>query len=146
MKVETILIPIDFSAHSEKALQTGIDLAKTFGARIGLVHCYPRPLPSVAPYGLDLPPGYVGELRHSALAHTNEWAEKVRASGVEAVVHVTSDPPVTGICEQAEALSADLIVMGTQGLSGLKHVLLGSVAERTIRQAACPVLVVKVDS
>jgi len=146
MKVETIIVPIDFSAHSERAMQTGIALAKVFEARVALIHCYPPPLPSMAPAGLDIPAGYAGEVRHAALAHSNAWAEKVKAAGIEALVRVTSDPAVTGICELATELSAELIVMGTQGLSGLKHVLLGSVAERTIRQAPCPVLVVKADS
>ena len=145
MQVETIVIPIDFSAHSEKALQVGIDLAKVFGARVALVHCYPPPLPSVAPYGLGVPSGFEGEVRHAALAHTNAWAEKVKAAGVDVSVRVTSEPPVVGIRDEAVALEADMLVMGTQGLSGLKHVLLGSVAERTLREAPCPVLVVPID-
>ena len=62
---------------AEKALQVGIDLAKVFGARVALVHCYPPPLPSVAPYGLGVPSGFEGEVRHAALAHTNAWAETI---------------------------------------------------------------------
>lgn len=145
MKVQRILIPVDFSIHSEKALETGIELAETFGASLVLVHCYPPPTPAIAPYGLALPAGFEGEVRHAAEAHMKEWVEKASAAGVEAECHVTPDPPGVAIRALADELSVDLIVMGTQGRTGIPHVLLGSVAERTIRTAHCPVLVVKTE-
>jgi nucleotide-binding universal stress UspA family protein len=57
--------------------------------------------------------------------------------------HITADAASSAIVESADQLGADLIVMGTRGLTGMKHILLGSVAERTVRLAHCPVMTVK---
>ena len=145
MELQTILVPIDFSEHSASALDAAVDLAKAFGAKLELVHCYPPASTFVAPYGGAIPVDLEREVRESAGRQLSEWVGKASAAGVEANATVTPAPPVSGVIERAEAVDADLIVMGTRGLSGLKHVLLGSVAERTIRLAPCPVLTLKND-
>ena len=71
--------------------------------------------------------------------------KSVTNRGIAASGHVVADPAAPAIAHAAEELHADLIVMGTRGLSGLKHVVLGSVAERTVRLAPCPVMTVKAD-
>ena len=63
--------------------------------------------------------------------------------GLVAMAHLAELPPAQAITQTAEEIGADVIVMGTRGLAGLKHVLLGSVAERTIRTAPCPVITIK---
>ena len=68
---------------------------------------------------------------------------QVTAAGIEASGHVTEGAPAIVIAQAARAIPADLIVMGTRGLTGLKHIALGSVAERSVRLAPCPVLTVK---
>ncbi len=65
--------------------------------------------------------------------------------GIQCESHLIAQTPSAAIVEAAEQIGADLIVMGTRGLSGLKHILLGSVAERTVRVAPCPVMTVKGD-
>jgi nucleotide-binding universal stress UspA family protein len=72
-----------------------------------------------------------------------EWEEKAISQGIRANSLLSSDSPGTMVSITAEEIGADLIVMGTRGLAGVKHVLLGSVAERTLRAAPCPVLTVK---
>jgi nucleotide-binding universal stress UspA family protein len=67
----------------------------------------------------------------------------VSAEGVKASSHLSEVPAASAIVGQAEELGVDLIIMGTRGHTGLKHVLLGSVAERTLRHAPCSVLTVK---
>ena len=140
-----ILVPVDFSEHSARALDDAIGLAKKFGAELHLLHCYEvYPAGAVGfPYNVAIPETYEREIREAATARLTSWREKVTAQGVRAEQHLVMDRPSHGIAALAEKLPADLIVIGTYGLTGLKHVLLGSVAERTVRHAPCPVLTVK---
>ncbi len=143
LQIRQILVPVDFSEHSARALDVALSLAQTFAARIQLLHCYPIQLGGISPYGLVLPESLDREVREAAERRLAEWRDKVSAAGVEVDASVTPIFAAEAIPSQAEAIGADLIVMGTRGLSGLRHVLLGSVAERTLRTAPCPVLTVK---
>lgn len=142
-RIEKILVPVDFSEHSAKALEMAIDLAKALGASIQLLHCYQIQPAGVSPYGIVLPESFDRDLREAAGRQLGEWRDKVVAQGVEAEATLSSMFPSLAISETASEVGSDLIVMGTRGLSGIKHVLLGSVAERTLRVAPCPVLTVK---
>ena len=142
---QTILVPIDFSEHSSRALDLAIQLAKTHSARIELVHSFPVVLPPLSPYDTIYPTDFTAKCREAAEAKLAEWREKVSAAGIAVNAKATPEPPSEAIPENAKELGADLIVMGTRGLSGLKHVMLGSVAERTLRAAPCPVLTVRGD-
>jgi universal stress protein A len=144
-EIHRILVAVDFSEHSEQALEDAITLAKEFGAELHLVHCYEvYPAGAIGfPYNVTIPDSFEREIRESATAHLASWREKVTAQGVRAEQHLVMDRPSHGIVALADKLSADLIVIGTYGLTGLKHVLLGSVAERVLRHAPCPVLTVK---
>ncbi len=139
----TILVPGDFSAHSGRALELAIEMAKTFDGQIHLLHCYQINVGGISPYGLALPENFDREVRAAAEVKLGEWAEKVKAAGVPVHEHVSSMFPATVLSATAQEISADLIVMGTRGLTGFKHLLLGSVAERTLHAAPCPVLTVK---
>jgi nucleotide-binding universal stress UspA family protein len=146
MEVHQILVPVDFSNESRRALDQAIEFAKAFGAEIRLLHCYVLDLAAVGPtYGIATPTNYIFELHEAAAKRLTEWRSRVRAEGLNAEQTVSAQSPFVEIPALADEIRADLIVMGTRGLSGLKHVLLGSVAERTIRSAKCPVLVVKSD-
>ena len=144
-RIERILVPVDFSDHASKAVDAAIGLAKVFGSKITLMHCYQINVGGVSPYGLVIPESLDRDIRDAATRKLAEWCEKVEAAGVAVDDLVTPVFPSEAICNQAEEMSADLIVMGTRGLTGVRHVLLGSVAERTIRTAPCPVLTVKAD-
>jgi len=143
MQIRKILVPLDFSEHSMKALATAIDLAKTFGARIVLIHAY-----SALPYiGLSdqvpIPPDFFEMVHLAAARSLGKAAEQPSRAGVPVETRLSELPPAEAIVAAAQELEVDLIVMSTRGLSGLKHLLLGSVAERTIRLAPCPVLALK---
>jgi nucleotide-binding universal stress UspA family protein len=144
-EIRRILVPIDFSEHSQHALDEAIGLAKRFGAEVHLIHCYQvYPAGAVGfPYDVALPESYERAVREAATARLSDWREKTSAQGVRVEQHLRVDFPSHGIVDLAEKLAADLIVIGSRGLSGFKHVVLGSVAERTIRHAPCPVLTVK---
>ena len=139
--IRKILVPIDFSDPSQSALEDAIDLAKTWGSELHLLHCYSIHPAAMDPYGLAYPERFEQEVRQAAQSRLSEWGEKARAQGVEVTEHLSGRFPSDEIPAQAAELGIDLIVMGTRGLSGLKHVLLGSVAERSLRAAPCPVWV-----
>ena len=143
MQVRKILVPVDFSEHSRQALDDAIELAKTWNAEVHLLHCYQIHPQAIDLYGITVPDTLDHDLRQAALRRLDEWRDKVRAEGVAVEEHITARLPGDQISTAAEELGADLIVMGTRGLSGLKHVLLGSVAERTLRTAPCPVWVTR---
>jgi nucleotide-binding universal stress UspA family protein len=142
-RIKKILVPVDFSEHSARALEMAIDLAKAFGAEIHLLHCYQIQPLSISPYGIALPESFDRDVREAAESRVDEWRAKVALEGVGVEASLSSRFPSLEISETASELGADLIVMGTRGLSGIRHVLLGSVAERTLRLAPCPVLTVK---
>jgi nucleotide-binding universal stress UspA family protein len=143
-QIHKILVPVDFSSESQRALDEAIGLAKVFGAEIHLLHCYPLDLAAISrAYGVTTPEDYVFHLHEAAVQRLSEWRDKVRERKILAEQHVTAQPPFSEVSALAEKIGADLIVMGTRGLGGVKHLLLGSVAERTIRSAPCPVLTVK---
>ncbi len=144
----TFVIPFDFSEHARAALLAGTDLAKRMNADIHLVHVIQPPTYAYG-YGGDIGGATtvafnMTEVRNSADASLSAVAEGVQNFPGKIEAHVLEgsqvDAELRGI---AEKLDADLIVMGTHGRTGLAHVFLGSVAERTLRIAPCPVLTVK---
>lgn len=141
---ESILVPVDFSPHSAHAADVALSLATALGAEIHLLHVYGIPVGVAGPgiYDTALPADVLIKLRDSAAQALDAEVGRLGGSGVKVTALVREGVPAASICESAEELGADLIVMGTRGLSGLKHVLLGSVAERTLRHAPCPVLAV----
>jgi nucleotide-binding universal stress UspA family protein len=143
MKLGTILVPHDFSSHSDAALKRAVDLARTAKARIHLLHAYAWPVNGVMPYDMAMPAGVWDAIREGTLEKLEEVRKGVVAQGIEANAEASSLLPVEAIVGAATKLHADLIVLGTRGLTGVKHIVLGSVAERTVRHAPCPVLAVK---
>jgi len=146
--IRRILCPLDFSRFSRHALEQAVSLAREFGAEISALHVV-----AAAPV-LEVMPGRArgsGAVRLSAAsratltAELREFTYEVEAGGV--VVHVAVDDgdPVDTIVREADAWPADLIVMGTHGRTGVGRLLLGSVAERVLRRAPCPVVTVPRD-
>lgn len=138
-----LLVPVDFSPNSARALDTAIELAQRFGAELHVLHAYEIPVGPAMAYGISFPQELGDEVRDAAARRLAKAWQKVEAAGVKGETHLTQATAAEAIAETAKQLSADLIVMGTRGLSGFKHVLLGSVAERVLRLAPCPVLTVK---
>ncbi|MFQ5698478.1 MAG: universal stress protein [Myxococcota bacterium] len=143
MEVRQILVPMDFSSHSSVAMDAAVDLAKRFGAQIHLLHAYHLPITVATPDQMVLPAGFWSSVKDAAQQRLDEAAERVREAGVPVEIHLSDRVAALSIIDLAVKLGADLIVMGTRGNTGIKHVLLGSVAERVIRLAHCPVLTLK---
>ena len=142
MKIQKILCPVDFSPSSDRSLAYAIELAKELGAAIHLIHSYQVNPAAVSPYGPAMHSDFIESFRKGAEELMAKTAETVQAAGLDVKTLLTRDFPSQAIADAAAADQIDLIVMGTRGLSGLKHILLGSVAERTLRMAPCPVLTV----
>ena len=100
----------------------------------------------LTPYHLALPMSVIEGVRDAAREQLEERREKLASAGVEADARLSEGIAAEAIVAAATDLNADLVVMGTRGHTGLKHVLLGSVAERTVRHAACPVLTLHADT
>ena len=140
-----ILVPVDFSGNSHKAIDVAIGLAKTFDSELHVLHAYHPVMAAAGPDGVVLTQSFWDGVRDAAQANLNDVLESVSEQGVKVEGHLTANAASAAIEAAARELEADLIVMGTRGLTGLKHVLLGSVAERTVRTAPCPVMTVKED-
>jgi len=149
MQIKTILVATDFSNDAETAVETVIELAKAFGAKLELFHAYHVEIPPIyAGFGGDFtrPEDILGPIREGAEATMNRLVEEVAAKGVPVQGRIAMDHASRAILEEAERVLADLIVIGTRGLTGLEHLVLGSTAERVLRLAHCPVMTVKAKS
>jgi len=145
MPIKTILVPTDFSEHADKAIETAEILAKPLSAKLHLLHVLHLPVQAVTPEMAVVPVGFWQDLRAYAERKLDESRVKVEKQGLRCTTEIIEDIPGFAIAAAAKRANADLIVMGSRGLTGLKHALLGSVAERTVRTAECPVLTVKQD-
>lgn len=139
-KLQTILVATDFSDTARAGVDWAVELAKTHGARIELVHSLL--VPSRATDFVPSPPDFTEALQEAASGRLNEITELVRAQGVEVTAELKLGVPSQVILDTARQVNADLVVIGTRGLSGLRHLLLGSTAERVVQHAHCPVLTV----
>jgi universal stress protein A len=137
-----LLVPTDFSATSEIALHYALDIAPP-GAAIHVLHViHDASLMAAYPDGFYVePPGQRERLIEEATARLTEIART--AARPNLTTEVVVGWPVGAIVQDAKLRDADLIVMGTHGRTGLAHALLGSVAERVLRTAPCPVLTVR---
>jgi nucleotide-binding universal stress UspA family protein len=143
IEIRQILVPIDFSSHAEAVLAWAEHLAEEHGSRIALLHVYHLPVEFQQLEGAYLPPDFWSTVKTEAEQALARYAERLRASKIEVEAIVREGYPASVIVDEAESRGADLIVIGTRGLSGFKHMLLGSIAERVVQKAPCAVVVVK---
>ena len=141
--IQHILVPLDFSDHAAPVLEWVTHLAKQHGARVTLLHAYHLPVEFQQLEGAYLPPDFWSNVKAEAEQSLGRFADQLREQGIEVEAAVREGYPTTVIEEESEQKQADLIVIGTRGLTGLKHLLLGSVAERVVQKSRCPVLTVK---
>lgn len=140
-----ILLPIDFSANSLATVDRAVEFAKAFDAEIDLLHSYQILPGAITPYGTVFSENFSDDLRLAASERLQKVCDQIRSAGVEVKMHLSSEVPSVAIVDAARYLASELIIIGTRGLTGLKHVVLGSVAERTVRFAPCPVLTLNHD-
>ena len=138
--LEQILVPLDFSETSMKSLQYAVAFARQFGAKITLLHVVvPQTYPTEMPYPISN--------EQEIVASAERMIERIKdeniPSELSAVTVVRHGVLFDSILDVARETRADLIVITTHGYTGLKHMLMGSAAESVVRQAPCPVLVVR---
>lgn len=143
-----ILVPIDFSEHSEKTIEYGTQLAAMVGACIKILHVLRIPeYPAAFYQGLYIEheqvKSYVESGKREASAKLSLVTEQILSKGLKADPVLRVGNPFEEIVSAAKEMRVDLIVIGSHGSGGLGRFLLGSTAERVVQYASCPVLVVK---
>lgn len=138
-----ICCAIDFSESSRLALEEAADLARRFDARLSLIHVF-EAAPAATTEGIFSPPDLIEQMSIELSRKLESWkAEAERRADRPVGQSVLAGDPATEIVRFAREGEFDLVVTGTRGRTGLKHLLLGSVAEKVVRQAHCPVLVAR---
>jgi nucleotide-binding universal stress UspA family protein len=143
-EVRNVLVPVDFSENAEAAVRYAGDLARKFGGKLHLLHVVE-------------PASFVNDLRNVPFTLSDKQLEATATTELEALATRFIDPGVQTswsvkkgkgyqeIVKAAKQLKADMIVISTHGYTGLKHTIMGSTAERVVRHAACPVLVLRAE-
>ncbi len=142
LKLKTILAPTDFSKESKKALQYAIPFARQFNAGIILLYVLQPHYVAGEFSAVDFPV-LEADLQRSSGEQLTALAVKGVCGLVPVKTLVRTGSPVGEVVNAAKELKTDLIILSTHGRTGLKHVLLGGVAENVVRHAPCPVLVVR---
>jgi nucleotide-binding universal stress UspA family protein len=143
-QVNNILVPIDFSNHSQKALAYASEIAQSYNAQLQVIHIIEETMhPAFSVTGkssiFDLVPGIKDDSRKRA----EKMIKKFVSDKVKTKIFVQGGRAANDIIKFAKENSTDLIVIATHGLTGLEHMLLGSVTEKVVRMAHCPVFTVK---
>ena len=145
IRLAKLLVPTDFSEDSEQAARYAVELAKRFQAEIHCVHVVdiPADLLSTSDYYMTGPSeGFLDQIREESKKNLEAFAKK-NLEGVGVRTAFLEGSPFVEIIRYAHNQEIDLVVIATHGRTGLRHVLFGSVAEKVVRKAPCPVLVVK---
>ena len=138
-RFRNILCPIDFEKNSIAALEIACELAEERGATIHLLH-----VARVPSQDMNVPLPFDADPRWERAARARlEQVAREQLQGVRYKVHVISGTPDDDVVRMAHDLNAELVVMATHGRKGLSHFVLGSVAERVMREVDCPVLTVR---
>jgi len=164
MEAQKIVQPIDYSDYSAPALQWGVSLAQKYGAQLLVLHVIPKAVEEVYPQGASssspmasyydgMAPGsrpfiaqpIIIDLQEHAHMQLERFASQHLCDVPPVQVKVVVGKPAAEILRVVREEGADLIVMGTHGRTGLRHLLLGSVAEAITRHAPCPVFTLRAD-
>ncbi|NOZ73598.1 MAG: universal stress protein [Chloroflexi bacterium] len=137
---QKILIAVDASQAAQEAVKCGQELAKLTGAQVILVHAHPKV------------PEYLGEpgLSETIARHVEKAeeilepaAEALKSEGINVDLEILEGPPADAILRVAEVQNVDLIIMGARGLGTVASLLLGSVSQKVMAHATCPVMIVR---
>ena len=156
---DKILVPLDGSEHSLKALDIAVQIAKKFGGKLALIHVYSVSVgPVIMPEPTTLTPPMIPVMTPAEVSKTVEAArkagtsiltdgeQKVKAEGVPVETMLKEGHTVQEIVKTAKEGTFDLIVIGGRGISKIRELLLGSVTDGVIHHVHCPVLVIKLVS
>jgi nucleotide-binding universal stress UspA family protein len=148
-KHKPILVPVDFSAHSEFALLYAAELAETLDSKLAVLHVVHDPGEAPGYYSVKGRNKQLRRMEDVAAEMLDEFIDKAgkKHPGLSALNNITTllvvGLPVNRILESAEKVDARMIIMGSQGRTGLAHAMLGSKAEQVVRLAPIPVMIVK---
>jgi nucleotide-binding universal stress UspA family protein len=144
MQFRHILAPTDFSEYSKQAIASALELAKKFGAKLTILHVIelpPYPVEGYVPPSLSAT--FMDDLERQATTDLAQLVPEAEAANVEVARVIVVGTPYRKIIDTAEAEQVDLIVMATAGRTGFSHLVMGSIAERVVRTASCPVLTIR---
>src|SRR5262245_45780995 len=147
-RIRRIMLASDFSTASRPALRNALELARSTRARLRLVHALGRMVAPMMGEGVNVSPATWNQIeagaRKAAQKQLDRLLQTARKSGVRATgLFVEGSPAADRIVRAARARRVDLLVLGTNGRTGLSRLVLGSVAARVIATASCPVLTVR---
>lgn len=143
LRLKKILVPVDFSEFSQKAVRYAVRFAEQFSATVVLVHVVePVRYPESVIIPLEMEEANQDRLKQARKALAAS-ARKALPPELARECVVRLGVPFSEIVKAAKDLDVDLVIMATHGHTGLKHLLLGSTAERVVRLAPCPVLTVR---
>ena len=144
MEIHRILAPTDFSDLSKQGLKSALELAQSFGAKLVLIHVVePPPYPVEGLIPSPLGATLLDDLERQASQELARMLVDTQWSAVDVERRVVVGIPYRKIVEVAEEEKADLLVVTTHGRTGLVHLVMGSVAEKIVRTAPCPVLTIR---
>jgi nucleotide-binding universal stress UspA family protein len=145
MLPKTILVPHDFGTGSDHALAYAVELAKALGAELVVMHAYEIPMIGFPDGAIIATPELASRISEAAQIGLTKAIEPLARAGIAARTLLKQGPTWRTIIDTATEIRAGMIVMGTHGRHGLPRALLGSVAEKVVRSAHCPVLTVHSD-
>jgi universal stress protein A len=144
IQIKRILVPVDFSAQSLKALHYALSFADQYGAQLTVLNVVE---PAIYPSELGYIPSEIESLHENVMKNAKERLQELISKRLPGEIlteqQVRVGSPFLEIAAAAKEMEADLIVIATHGYTGLRHVFLGSTAERVLRHAPCPVLTVR---
>jgi nucleotide-binding universal stress UspA family protein len=142
--IRRILCPVDFSDHSRRALDHAIAIARWYKATVTVLHVFsPAPVAAMGAGPMVFEPIVLTAVdRDQLLADVTAFAQAESAPGITMDAVVREGNTAGEVLEQAASMKTDLLVVGTHGRSGFERLLLGSVAEKVLRKASCPVMTV----
>lgn len=146
-KIKRVLVPVDFSAASLKALEYAADFAGPLKAELSalfVIEPIYYAVPDLAGAAAGATVGLIEEQRKSGKEQLERLQARYARRSIKLKTLLQTGTPYQAIVDTAKAIKADLIVMSTHGRTGMTHLLLGSVAERVVRSSACPVLTIRV--
>ena len=142
MSIHNVLVALDFSEHSRAVFDGAVAQAKAFGAQLHLAHAFEVLIYRGVRYDELLSNETVDSAEEKAKAQLGEFLADAEKQGVKCESHFLEGEARNVLPRAASDLSTDLIVLGSHGQSGLRHLLIGSVTEHVIRHAPCSVLVI----
>ena len=142
-ELRRILVPTDFTETSDRALDWALDLAKRLGAAVTILHAYEIPIVGFPDGAIIATPEIAGRISDASKAALESTMARAQDRGVTVDGVLREGVPWEEINAVADAIDADLVVIGTHGRRGLTRALLGSVAENVVRTAHRPIVTIR---